>query len=250
MIEPSAPPPASPSQTERALVGLRALILDGVLPPGRRIVEQQLVDRLGVSRTPVRGALARLVDEGLVEPCAGGGHAVRAFSSGDVHDAIEVRGTLEGLAARLAAERGVAPALLAEARHGLAEIDALLAAPVLDAEGFGRYVAANARFHDQLAEMASSGMVARALARARAAPFASPSSFVLTRSEGAAARDMLVVAQSQHRGLLEAIARREGARAEALAREHARLAQQNLRHVVEGRAGVRAVGAVELIRDA
>ncbi|WP_393938655.1 GntR family transcriptional regulator [Piscinibacter sakaiensis] len=209
---PGPPPPLSarsaPSQTVRAQLGLRALILDGVLAPGQRIAELQLVERLGVSRTPVRGALMKLAEEGLVEPLPNGGHAVKAFEDTEIHDAIEVRGTLEGLAARLAAERG------AEARQGLAAIDALLAAPTLDADGFGRYVALNTAFHDQLAAMAGSAVVRRQLERAKTAPFASPDAFVLVRSEGPGARDVLVVAQAQHRALLEAIARREGARAE------------------------------------
>ncbi|GAP36697.1 GntR family transcriptional regulator [Piscinibacter sakaiensis] len=250
---PGPPPPLSarsaPSQTVRAQLGLRALILDGVLAPGQRIAELQLVERLGVSRTPVRGALMKLAEEGLVEPLPNGGHAVKAFEDTEIHDAIEVRGTLEGLAARLAAERGVPATRLAEARQGLAAIDALLAAPTLDADGFGRYVALNTAFHDQLAAMAGSAVVRRQLERAKTAPFASPDAFVLVRSEGPGARDVLVVAQAQHRALLEAIARREGARAEAVAREHARLAQQNLRLVLQGRGGLRAPGALGLIRE-
>jgi GntR family transcriptional regulator of vanillate catabolism len=64
-------------------------------------------------------------------------------------------------------------------------------------------------------------------------PFASPNAFVLQRATGPRARDVLVVAQDQHRCLLEAIRRREGARAEAIAREHARIAQHNLGEVLQ-----------------
>ncbi len=87
----------------------------------------------------------------------------------------------------------------------------------------------NGRFHDLLAEMAGSETVQRTLERAKAAPFASPNSFVLARATGARARDMLVVAQAQHRGVLDAIGKREGARAESLMHEHARIAHDNLR---------------------
>ena len=72
-------------------------------------------------------------------------------------------------------------------------------------------------------------MVRRQLERAKTLPFASPNGFVLARSTGPAARDALVVAQAQHRAVLEAIQRREGARAESLMREHARIAHDNLR---------------------
>ncbi len=91
------------SQTVRAQLRLRELILGGELTPGARIPELALVERLGASRTPVRAALGRLADEGLLEPLPNGGYAVRDFSVGDIQDAIELRGTLEGLAARLAA---------------------------------------------------------------------------------------------------------------------------------------------------
>ena len=62
---------------------------------------------------------------------------------------------------------------------------------------------------------------------------ASPSGFVVAQANSTAARDMLVVAQDQHRQVLDAIVQREGARAEAIMREHSRLAQRNLRTVVQ-----------------
>ena len=87
----------------------------------------------------------------------------------------------------------------------------------------------NGRFHDLLAEMAGSDMVRSQLERAKTLPFASPNGFVLARATGPDARDALVVAQAQHRAVLDAIQRREGARAESLMREHARIAHGNLR---------------------
>ena len=102
---------------------------------------------LGVSRTPVRSALMRLEQEGLLEALPNGGYAVRTFSERDVSDAIELRGTLEGLAARLAAERGAPPVVLREARACLQRIDELLREPALDDAAFSRYVAFNEQFH-------------------------------------------------------------------------------------------------------
>jgi len=103
------------SQAVKAQQRLRELILQGELPAGARITELILVDMLGVSRTPIRAALKRLEQEGLLQALPSGGHAVRIFSEQDVADAIELRGTLEGLAARLAAERGVSSRALVEA---------------------------------------------------------------------------------------------------------------------------------------
>src|ERR671924_755438 len=96
---------APTSQTARALLGLRELLLGGEYPPGQRLSELPLVERLGVSRTPLRLALARLEHEGLIEALPAGGYAVRQFTRADIDDAIELRGLLEGTAARFAAER-------------------------------------------------------------------------------------------------------------------------------------------------
>src|SRR5215204_2124084 len=94
------------NQTVKAVQRLRDLILDGQLPPGERLSETDMVELLGVSRTPARMAMMRLHDEGLLEEVASsGGFRVRGFSADEVFAAIEIRGMLEGLAARLAAER-------------------------------------------------------------------------------------------------------------------------------------------------
>ena len=236
------------SQTVRAQLRLRELIVGGELKPGARIAEMSLVERLGASRTPIRMALVRLQEEGLLEALPNGGFVVKDFSEGDIHDAIEVRGTLEGLAARLAAERGVSPVLLADVRDCLERIDALLAQPALSEESFGGYVVQNGRFHALLVEMAGSSLVARQIERAVSLPFASPNSFVMMQSTGPQARDVLVVAQRQHRSVVEAIQKREGARAEALMREHARIAHDNLRAALRSHQALQRVPGASLIR--
>jgi GntR family transcriptional regulator of vanillate catabolism len=236
------------SQTLRTQLRLRELIVGGELKPGTRIAELSLVERLGASRTPIRMALVRLQEEGLLEPLPAGGYAVKDFSEDEIHDAIEVRGTLEGLAARLAAERGAAAVPLAEARDCIERIDELLAAPELSEASFAGYVEHNGRFHALLAEMSGSEVVQRQLARATKLPFASPNGFVLARAEGPGARDMLVVAQAQHRAVVEAIAQREGARAEALMREHARIAHRNLRDALLSHQLLQRLPGASLIR--
>src|SRR5260364_471951 len=83
------------SQTVRAQLTLRDLILTGALRPGERISELQAVEAAGVSRTPVRMALVRLEEEGLLEAIPSGGFMVKSFSERDVLDSIEIRGTME-----------------------------------------------------------------------------------------------------------------------------------------------------------
>ena len=232
----SAPPPDAEnagSHAVKAQLRLRELIFSGELQGGERIAELAVVERLGVSRTPIRTALLRLEQEGLIESLPNGGYAVRTFSERDVSESIELRGTIEGLVARLAAERGAAPVVLNEARESLKAIDALLARPALDDESFSSYVKFNERFHTLLGELAGSTVLARELERVASLPFASPSAFVVVQANSPQARDMLIVAQDQHWQVLDAIEAREGSRAESIMREHSRMAQRNLREAVK-----------------
>ncbi len=238
---------AQSSVQVQALLRLREMILAGELPGGARIAELSIVEKLGFSRTPIRAALMRLEQEGLLDALPNGGYAVKTFSERDVSEAIELRGTLEGLSVRMAAERGAAPVVLGEARDCLRAIDAVLGQSALDDEAFSRYVELNARFHALLGEMADSTVMARELERVCSLPFASPSGFVVVQANSPKARDMLIVAQDQHWQVLDAIERREGARAENLMREHSRIAQRNLREVVHSQ-HLHQMPGVRLIR--
>ncbi|AKL97136.1 transcriptional regulator GntR family [Clostridium aceticum] len=84
---------------------LREAILEGKLEPGRRLMEMQLAEELGVSRTPVREAIRKLELEGLVMMVPRKGAYVADVSVRDVMEVLEIRGALEGLAASLAADR-------------------------------------------------------------------------------------------------------------------------------------------------
>src|SRR4029453_256837 len=99
------PPPAGAApQTARAFFSLRESLLRGEFTPGERMAELPLVARVGVSRTPIRLALERLAHMGLLDISASGGFTVRSYTATEALDAIEIRGVLEGTAARLAAE--------------------------------------------------------------------------------------------------------------------------------------------------
>ncbi|KAA2235447.1 GntR family transcriptional regulator [Salinarimonas soli] len=235
-----------PSQTVRAQIELRKLVLSGELAPGERVSELPMVERLGVSRTPLRMALVRLEEEGLLEAIPSGGFAVKAFSEREVFEAIEIRGTLEGLAARLAAERGAERAQLERAARCLEALDEVVR-PLDSAIDLSRYVELNALFHDILLDLAGSEALARQIQRASALPFASPSALVSVQSAPGGNRSLLAVAQDQHRCVLSAIERREGARAEAIMREHARIAHRNLEHALANQ-GMHLVPGSALIR--
>ncbi len=217
--------------TKRATYELRQRIIHGGLPGGTRLYEVALSEELEISRTPVREAMSRLAEEGLLERAPGGGFQVRSFSLRDVTDAIELRGVLEGTAARLAAEQGADIVQLKEIKTILDRLDGCFAVPGSKGEehiDFDAYSELNALFHCRLAELCQSPVILRELERVKSLPFASPSAFVLGRSETARSHRSLFMAQEQHRALVQAIEQREGARAEAIAREHARIARGNL----------------------
>jgi GntR family transcriptional regulator of vanillate catabolism len=218
----------SSSHTVSALMRLRELILNGDIKAGQRMSELALVERLGVSRTPIRAALIRLEQEGLLHALPTGGFVVHAFNERDIHTAIEIRGTLEGLAARLAAERGVSEAGLAGLKHCLARLDQLVLGDGVTVDNFSAYARLNEQFHSIVIDLADSAMLSRQIARAVTLPFASAGAFVMVQASLPEAHVMFTVAQDQHRCIVRAIEAREGERAEALMREHARLARRNL----------------------
>ena len=96
-------------------------------------------------------------------------------------------------------------------------------------KAFSGYVAANARLHALIVDLAESPTLKRQIDRAAALPFASPSSFVMAQAVMPESHRILLVAQDQHRCLVEAIASRDGARAQGIMQEHARVAGRNLR---------------------
>jgi DNA-binding GntR family transcriptional regulator len=108
-----APPPAvhqpeaadARSQSDRAYFAIRELIVSLELPPGSIVKERELMERLGLGRTPVREALRALARERLVEVYPRRGSFVSNVNVRDLAGLSEARGVLESFAARLAAER-------------------------------------------------------------------------------------------------------------------------------------------------
>ncbi len=235
------------SQTTKATLGVRELVLEGELAPGERVPEVALAARLGVSRTPLRIALGTLAHEGLLEPLASGGFVVRSFTRGDVADAIELRAVLEGTAARLAAERLVSPDELLRIAEVVRELDGVV--DDLSPESLVRYVELNDRFHASLVELAKSETIGRAVAQVSLLPFAAPGALVSSHAFLPRSREILIVAQHQHRVLIDVIRSGDGARAEQVAREHARLAKLNLELVLEDRAALERLEGAPLLRS-
>lgn len=220
------------SQTIRAQAVLRQRILSGELKGGQRLMAVPLAEELNISRTPVREAMSRLAEEGLLERSRTTGFVVRTFELEDIYDAMELRGVLEGMVVRFAAERGVDPALLKEMRHVVRKLDDSVSADEID---FDAYASLNSEFHSILSRMSGSRLLEKELTRVSRLPFAAPFPFRSGKYREKGRLELIRIGQFQHREILNAIESGEGARAEALAREHARLARSDLEFVLSHR---------------
>lgn len=209
------------SDSTSVVATLRQRIVDGSLAAGSRLAEIPVAESLGVSRTPVRLAFRALEQEGLLARAGKRGYEVRSFSEADVRSAIEVRGTLEGLAVRHLAERGMNEVVRAALRACIEEGAAILSKGHLGDEDVSRWSGLNKRFHDTLVQSHESRVIADAIARNDHLPFASADSIALDRGSLPAEYEKLRIAQLQHQLVFDALERRESARAEMLMREHA-----------------------------
>ncbi|MEG0001457.1 MAG: GntR family transcriptional regulator, partial [Comamonas sp.] len=157
-----------------AAIKIRELILQGRLAPGTRITEAALSEMLGLSRTPVRQALPALEKDGLLTPVGKRGFAVRAFTHEESLTALETRGTLEGMAAKIAAERGLRADIQAEFHACLIQGDAILAdRDDISASNYA-YGEMNARFHRLLLQAADRPLISELVERCAVVPFVSP----------------------------------------------------------------------------
>ena len=195
------------SQTARALFSLRESLIRGEFAPGERMAELPLVARLGVSRTPIRLALEQLAHMGLLDVSANGGFTVRGYTATEALDAIEIRGVLEGTAARL--RSGTARGRrrdcdAAPSRRGDGSPRAPDARLLRHLHGAQRGV--SLRDHRPRQERDAEARVQHAVSL----PFASPSAMVFPTSGLAYADDALAIAKEHHRGIVEAIAEAAG----------------------------------------
>jgi GntR family transcriptional regulator of vanillate catabolism len=221
------------------------MLLRGDFRPGERLAELTLVPRLRASRTPVRLALDRLAHEGLLEALPAGGFRIREFAIADIWDAIEIRGVLDGTAARLAAERLTHVSELAPLERCCGDMERL---QPLDAERFQQFVDLDDAFHSQLRRLARSGMLERTIERMLGMTFAAAGAFLSGDEQSRDGAHAQVIALEYQRALIEAIAHREGTRAETLAREYSRLARRNLVRAVQDKNLFRRLPGACLIR--
>jgi GntR family transcriptional regulator of vanillate catabolism len=216
------------TQQTRALVGIREMILQGKLPAGQRVAEAPVAEQLGMSRTPVRQALPVLAEEGLLVEHGARGYVVKQFSSADIFDAIDLRGLMEGLAARRVAERGASRTLCIGLRECLADGDRILAKGHVEESDEALYADMNARFHELIVREARSPMIELALERIARVPFVGPQALAFDGKSLQQIYAILIYAHRQHHLIVAALERGESARVEALVREHANPVKDSL----------------------
>lgn len=121
---------------------IREAIIAGELKPGERLMEVQLADKMGVSRTPVREAIRKLELEGLVEMIPRKGAHVAEVSVKDIMDVLEIRASMDGLATALAAKR-ITPEEIKELKHVYSQF-----VTNVEKENVNGTIKKDAEFHD------------------------------------------------------------------------------------------------------
>jgi GntR family transcriptional regulator of vanillate catabolism len=201
--------------SQQVTQALRDWILHGRFKPGERIEEIPIAQTMGVSRTPVRAALATLANEGLIDHQPKRGYLVRVFELDVILAAYEVRAVLEGLACRSAAQRGLNEVQVNNLRQCLKDGDHILSKGVLQPEDHEPYKKINVALHNTLLEASSNPWLGRFAEQAHNIPYASDR-IVLWDVEHA----VIFRSHGDHHRIVEATINRDGARAEALMREH------------------------------
>jgi DNA-binding GntR family transcriptional regulator len=193
---------------------LREAICDQRIPPRQRLVQNALADQLGISRTPVRDALSRLVQEGLVDPApVRGGFIVREFTPHEVLEIYDVRLALEPVAARGACGRH-SGTQLAEMR----DLNAAIEAEPADSVSHGYEL--NERFHALVIQPSDNEIMKRMLAQLWQMPSA------LRMYHFQASEHEREVTVSEHEGILGALAEGDADLLVELIEAHIRGAKQ------------------------
>ena len=202
---------------------LRNRIFDGIFAPGSHLMEITLANELGVSRTPVRGAMARLADEGLLVYVPNKGFQVRRFNAKDVFDAFSVRANLEAMACRLIAEHGLEREAH-ECLQGMLDAQrAVLKEKQWDDDRALCWHDLNLAFHHKLMMLADNRWLTEAVHRARQLPIIFDSNLRPHNREASMLlyrREQALLAFEDHTRLVEALGRCDAAEAEAIMREH------------------------------
>lgn len=193
---------------------LRGMLLRGEFAPDERMQEVALAERMQVSRTPIREALRILAEDGLLVYSPNRGYSVKRFTAEDILVAFQVRAAMEGIGARLLAERGFEDKTQKKIEAVLADGDALLARGRLPGEDLEPWREMSRRFHVALILGTRSDLLIRVARDAQNIPVVNEGAFRWYNVEDFRRQHML------HHMIADAIIRRQPERAERLMQEH------------------------------
>jgi GntR family transcriptional regulator of vanillate catabolism len=216
---------------------LRRLLLDGAFEPHHHLQEIALADLLGASRTPVRGALATLAQEGLLTNRPKRGYFVRPIQLKEIMDAHRVRGQLEGLACRLLCEQDPDPDLLGRFATFVNVGERILAAGAAPDDYAATWWENNDQFHTALVNATGNASLIDAVNRTLALPLVS------SRVARWYTAEEVRVSQYHHLVIVEAIAKRQAERAEAMMIEHVYIGSERMRSSFTASGGGQASAA-------
>jgi len=200
--------------TAKAYDAIRGEILSGGFAPGARLKEEELVELCGVSRTPVREALRRLQQEGLVECAPNRGAFVREWSFSDMEEIFSLRAVLESYAARRAAQN-LTTAQLAELRGLCGRMERAVRSGDADTERV--FLDANSKFHRIILDAAGSARLSAMLRYVVETP-------LIMRTFARYSPDEVERSLRHHRELVEAFAMQDSDWAAAVMSSHIRAA--------------------------
>jgi GntR family transcriptional regulator of vanillate catabolism len=204
----------TPTRAASAVEYLRQALLDGQFPDGSRLNEVLLSSQIGVSRTPIRAALQMLAGEGLLHHKPNKGFTVRKFSIDDIVSAFEMRALAEGLAVRLATERGLSDELKLRIEQALREGDAALKSKSASKSQRAAYARINEIFHSTLHVAAGASVVEDVVRICQQVPQVSAHNVMAFDHA-----DILERHKAHHQ-IYAAVLAREPAEAERLMRQH------------------------------
>ncbi|WP_246666066.1 GntR family transcriptional regulator [Aquamicrobium sp. LC103] len=221
MDQRSANDHADATSSEHVLAMLREHILAGKFAPGERLHQDRLAEMLGVSRTPLRTALATLSQTGLVRYESNRGFRVREFSIAEMKDAFRIRGELEALACRMAAA-SISHEDIDKLLRLVEEGDRLIACGNLQEEALTPYRQMNVDFHTTILNASGSRWVADFVHQLHSVPLASDRIIMWDSYE------IIHRSHDDHHRIAKALADRDAQRAGGIMYEHIAFAGEHL----------------------
>lgn len=193
---------------------LRDLIMSGEIPLGEELLEVPTAARLGISRTPLRPALAALAQEGLLQRRGARGYIVRKLTAQEILDAYWVRAHLEGLACALVAEEGLDAQNRGTIEEVLTDGNSILSANELTPDMQIKYRNMNERFHVAILTATNNSCLIGLTERTLTIPMLS------IRVVHFDDRDLLMRSHDDHWSIFHALLKRQAERAKNLMAEH------------------------------